>query len=206
MSLFISIHPQNPQSRLIKQVVEIVRAGGVIIYPTDSVYAIGCQLGDKRATDRIRVIRDLQKEHNFTLLCRDLSEISAYAKVDNSNFRILKANTPGPFTFLLSASSSLPRRLLHPKRKTVGIRVPDNVIVRALLEALEEPLMSVTFALPDDSFGLSDPHEIRQRMGGRVEAIVDGGYCGMEPSTVVDLTGAKPQLVRQGMGDFSAIT
>ena len=179
-----------------------MREGGVVIYPTDSVYAIGCQIGHKRAFDRILAIRELEKGHNFTLLCRNISEVAVYAKLNNSNFRLIKAYTPGPFTFLLLASSELPRRLLHPKRKIIGVRISENPILQAILHVLGEPIMSMTFALPHDEFGLADPHEIRLRMAHAVEAIVDGGYCGILPSTVIDLTGEVPKIVRQGIGDF----
>ena len=203
MSQHYYIHPDNPQQRLISQAVDGVRKGGVIVYPTDSAYAIGCQLGDKSALDRIRLIRQLDKQHNFTLMCRDLGELATYAKVDNQIFRMLKANTPGAYTFILEATSEVPRRLMHPKRKTIGLRVPANPIAQALLAELAEPLMSVTLILPGDELPLTDPDDIRTLLEKRVEVIVDGGYCGLEPTTVVDLTGDLPVLVRQGVGDFS---
>ena len=202
MGHYISIHPQNPQARLINQAAEILNDGGILVYPTDSVYGIGCKIGDKRALERIRKIRNLNKDHNFTLLCRNISEAAVYAKLNNSNFRILKTFTPGPFTFVLAASSELPRRLLHPKRKTVGVRIPDNLVIQALMNALSGPVINMTFTLPDDEFGLSDAYEIKQRIGAQVDAIIDGGYCGILPSTVVDLTDDIPTLVRQGLGDF----
>ncbi len=205
MSQYFSIHPENPQQRLVVQAAEIVRRGGVIVYPTDSVYALGCHIGDKQALDRIRNIRRIDKNHNFTLVCRDLSELASYARVDNSDFRVLKASTPGPFTFILPASSEVPKRLMHPKRKTIGIRVPDSAIAQALLEELGEPMMSVTLIMPDDEYPLTDPYDIRQILEPHVDAIIDGGYCGLEPTTVVDMTGDQPQLTRQGMGDFSVI-
>jgi tRNA threonylcarbamoyl adenosine modification protein (Sua5/YciO/YrdC/YwlC family) len=202
MGHYISIHPQNPQARLIDQAAEILNDGGILVYPTDSVYGIGCKIGDKRALERIRKIRNLNKDHNFTLLCRNISEVAVYAKLNNSNFRTLKTFTPGPFTFVLAASSELPRRLLHPKRKTVGVRIPDNLVIQALMNALSGPVINMTFTLPDDEFGLSDAYEIKQRVGSQVDAIIDGGYCGILPSTVVDLTDDIPTLVRQGLGDF----
>ena len=202
MGHYISIHPQNPQARLINQAAEILNDGGILVYPTDSVYGIGCKIGDKRALERIRKIRNLNKDHNFTLLCRNISEVAVYAKLNNSNFRILKTFTPGPFTFVLAASSELPRRLLHPKRKTVGVRIPDNLVIQALMNALSGPVINMTFTLPDEEFGLSDAYEIKQRVGAQVDAIIDGGYCGILPSTVVDLTDDIPTLVRQGLGDF----
>ena len=202
MGHYISIHPQNPQARLINQAAEILNDGGILVYPTDSVYGIGCKIGDKRALERIRKIRNLNKDHNFTLLCRNISEVAVYAKLNNSNFRTLKTFTPGPFTFVLAASSELPRRLLHPKRKTVGVRIPDNLVIQALMNALSGPVINMTFTLPDDEFGLSDAYEIKQRVGAQVDAIIDGGYCGILPSTVVDLTDDIPTLVRQGLGDF----
>ena len=202
MGHYISIHPQNPQARLINQAAEILNDGGILVYPTDSVYGIGCKVGDKRALERIRKIRNLDKDHNFTLLCRNISEVAVYAKLNNSNFRTLKTFTPGPFTFVLAASSELPRRLLHPKRKTVGVRIPDNLVIQALMNALSGPVINMTFTLPDDEFGLSDAYEIKQRVGAQVDAIIDGGYCGILPSTVVDLTNDIPTLVRQGLGDF----
>ena len=205
MSQYFSIHPDNPQHRLIAQAAEIVRRGGVIVYPTDSVYAIGCHIGDKQALERVRNIRRVDKNHNFTLMCRDLSELANYARVDNSDFRILKARTPGPFTFILPASSEVPKRLMHPKRKTVGIRVPDSPIAQALLEELGEPMMTVTLIMPGDEYPLTDPYDIRQTLESHVDAIIDGGYCGLEPTTVVDMTGDQPELRRQGMGDFSRI-
>ncbi|MCK9564239.1 MAG: L-threonylcarbamoyladenylate synthase, partial [Bacteroidales bacterium] len=200
MSQHLYIHPDNPQQRLISQAVEIVRKGGVIVYPTDSAYAIGCQLGDKSALDRIRLIRQLDKHHNFTLMCRDLGELATYAKVDNQTFRMLKAHTPGAYTFILEATSEVPRRLMHPKRKTIGLRVPANPIAQALLAELAEPLMSVTLILPGDELPLTDPDDIRTMLEKRVDVIVDGGYCGLEPTTVVDLTGDVPALVRRGVG------
>lgn len=203
MSQNFYIHPDNPQQRLISQAVEIVRKGGVIVYPTDSAYALGCQLGDKSALDRIRLIRQLDKNHNFTLMCRDLGELATYAKVDNQTFRTLKANTPGAYTFILEATSEVPRRLMHPKRKTIGLRVPANPIAQALLEELAEPMMSVTLILPGDDLPLTDPDDIRTVLEKRVDVIVDGGYCGLEPTTVVDLTGDVPVLVRRGVGDFA---
>lgn len=203
MSQNFYIHPDNPQQRLISQAVEIVRKGGVIVYPTDSAYALGCQLGDKSALDRIRLIRQLDKNHNFTLMCRDLGELATYAKVDNQIFRTLKANTPGAYTFILEATSEVPRRLMHPKRKTIGLRVPANPIAQALLEELAEPMMSVTLILPGDDLPLTDPDDIRTVLEKRVDVIVDGGYCGLEPTTVVDLTGDVPVLVRRGVGDFA---
>jgi tRNA threonylcarbamoyl adenosine modification protein (Sua5/YciO/YrdC/YwlC family) len=203
MSDYLSIHPENPQQRLIAKAAEIVRKGGVIVYPTDSVYAIGCHIGDKQALDRIRAIRRLDSNHNFTLMCRDLSELSSYAKVENSAFRAIKASTPGPFTFILNATSEVPRRLQHPKRKTVGLRVPNSPIAQALLQELGEPMMSVTLIMPGDEYPLTDPYDIRQIMEPHIDVFIDGGYCGLVPSTVVDMTGAAPEIIRQGMGDFS---
>jgi tRNA threonylcarbamoyl adenosine modification protein (Sua5/YciO/YrdC/YwlC family) len=204
MSDYLTIHPENPQQRLISQAAQIVRKGGVIVYPTDSVYAIGCHIGDKQALDRIRSIRDVNKNHNFTLMCRDLSELASYARVDNTAFRSLKAHTPGPFTFILQATSEVPRRLMHPKRKTIGLRVPDSPIVQALLEELGEPMMSVTLILPGDEYPLSDPYDIRSALESRVDVLIDGGYCGLEPTTVIDMTGPLPEITRQGMGDFAS--
>lgn len=203
MSQNFYVHPVNPQPRLISQVAEIIRQGGVIVYPTDSAYALGCHLGDKTALDRIRQIRQLDKNHNFTLMCRDLGELATYAKVSNPVFRMLKANTPGSYTFILEATSEVPRRLMHPKRKTIGLRVPANPITLALLAELNEPMMSVTLIMPGEEYPLTDPYDITAVLGNRVDAIIDGGYCGMEPTTVIDLTGDLPQLQRQGLGDFS---
>ncbi|MCP5196907.1 MAG: threonylcarbamoyl-AMP synthase [Gammaproteobacteria bacterium] len=203
MSRFLQIHPANPQPRLIAQAMARLREGDVVVYPTDSSYALGCQLGDKAAAERIRTIRQTDRHHNFTLVCRDLSEIATYAKVDNRCFRLLKAATPGPFTFILQATHEVPRRLQHPRRKTIGIRIPDNVIVRALLAELGEPIMSCTLILPGDDWPLSDPEEIEERLTNEVDLIIDGGPGQCEPTTVLDLTSAAPQLIRQGLGDAS---
>lgn len=202
MSQFFSIHPDNPQHRLVRQASEIVRKGGIIVYPTDSAYALGCHIGDKKALDKIRQIRQLDKNHNFTLMCRDLSELSVYAKVDNQLYRSLKAHTPGPYTFILEATSEVPRRLMHPKRKTIGLRVPGNPIALALLEDLGEPIMSVTLIMPGDEYPLTDPYDIRDTLEHHVDLIVEGGYCGLEPTTIVDLSGDAPVIIRQGMGQF----
>ena len=204
MSQFFQIHPENPQARLINHAVDIVRGGGVIVYPTDSAYALGCHIGDKTALDRIRRIRRLDKDHNFTLVCRDLSElknISHYAKVSNYAYKTMKRLLPGPYTFILEATSEVPRRLKHPKRKTIGLRVPDNVIARDLLGALGEPIMSVTLIMPGDEYPLIDPYDIRETLEHEVDLVIDGGFCGMEPTTVIDLSGEAPQLVREGKGD-----
>ena len=201
MSRVLQIHPANPQPRLIAQVVARLREGDVIVYPTDSSYALGCQLGDKAAAERIRAIRQTDRHHNFTLVCRDLSEIATYAKVDNRRYRLLKAVTPGAFTFILQATHEVPRRLQHPRRKTIGIRVPDNAIVSALLAALSEPIMSCTLILPGDDWPLSDPEEIEERLANEVDLIIDGGPGQREPTTVLDLTEEAPQLIRQGLGD-----
>ena len=203
MSQFFQIHPDNPQARLVKQAVDIIRSGGVVVYPTDSAYALGCHIGDKRAVDRIRRIRQLDDKHNFTLVCRDLSEIATFAKVDNVNYRLLKAATPGPYTFILQATAEVPRRLLQQKRKTIGLRVPENAIARALLDELNEPLMSVTLIMPNDSDTLIDPYEIRALLEHEVDLIIDGGFCGLEMTTVIDLADETPSLVRQGKGDIA---
>ena len=201
MTQRLIIHPDNPQRRLIRQAADVVRAGGVIIYPTDSAYALGCSLGAKDAVDRIRRIRQLDKDHHFTLMCRDLSELATYARVDNVSFRLLKANTPGAYTFLLTASSEVPRRLLQPKRKTIGLRVPANPITLALLEELDEPLMSVTLILPGATNPIIDTDEMYDTLGNQVDLMVDGGYCGNEPTTIVDLVDAYPVIIRSGKGD-----
>lgn len=203
MAQFFQLHPDNPQARLITQAVEIIRGGGIVVYPTDSAYALGCHIGDKMALDRIRLMRRLDKHHNFTLMCRDLSEIATYARVDNQVFRLLKTLTPGPYTFILTATSEVPRRLLHPKRKTIGLRVPGNVVAQKLLEELNEPLMTSTLLLPGEEYPMTDPYDIRETLEHQVELVIDGGFCGLEPTTVVDLTGPTPELVRQGKGDFS---
>lgn len=201
MSQYFYIHPDNPQLRLIRQAVALVREGGVIAYPTDSAYALGCHLGDKHALERIVRIRELDDRHNFTLLCRDLSEIAAYAKVDNATYRLLKTVTPGAYTFILVATSEVPRRILHPKRKTIGIRVPDHAICQALLTELDEPLLTTTLQLPGDADPLSDPDEIRERLGSRLDLVIDGGHGILQPTTVVDLTGEAPVVLREGRGD-----
>jgi len=203
VSQFFQIHPENPQVRLIRQAVDIIRNGGVVVYPTDSAYALGCHIGDKAALDRIRRIRKLDDKHNFTLVCRDLSEIATYAKVNNAVYRQLRHTTPGPYTFILLATSEVPRRLLHPKRKTVGLRVPDNAIAAALLADLGEPLMSVTLIMPGDELPLIDPYDIRATLEHDVDLVIDGGYCGMEPTTVVDLADDTPVIVRAGKGDVA---
>lgn len=201
MSQYFYIHPDNPQARLVKQAVALVREGGVIAYPTDSAYALGCHIGDKPALERIIRIRELDDRHNFTLLCRDLSEIATYAKVDNATYRLLKTHTPGAYTFILAATSEVPRRILHPRRKTIGIRVPDNAICLALLGELNEPLLTTTLQLPGDNEPLNDPEEIRERVGSRLDLIIDGGYGALEPTTVVDLSGDDPVVLREGRGD-----
>lgn len=201
MSQFFQIHPQDPQPRLIRRAVDILRSGAVIAYPTDSSYALGCQIGDKGAMETIQRIRRTDKEHNFTLVCRDLSEIAIYARVDNTRYRLLKAATPGPFTFILKATHEVPRRLQNPKRKTIGIRVPDHAIVRALLEELGEPIMSSTLLLPGEEVPLNDPETIREQLEHELGLVIDGGGCSHEPTTVIDLVDDEPQLLRQGRGD-----
>lgn len=203
MSQFFQIHPENPQARLVRQAVDIIRDGGLVVYPTDSAYAIGCHIGDKNALDRIRRIRKLDDRHNFTLVCRDLSEIATYARVNNTVYRQLKHCTPGPYTFILQATSEVPRRLKHPKRKSIGLRVPDNRVAAALLEDLGEPLMSVTLIMPGDDYPLIDPYEIREVLEHDVDLVIDGGYCGMEATTVVDLVEEQPLILRAGKGDVA---
>ncbi|MCE8050520.1 L-threonylcarbamoyladenylate synthase [Billgrantia desiderata] len=203
MSQFFQIHPENPQKRLIDQAVQIVRQGGVIAYPTDSGYALGCHLGDKKAIERIKRLRSLDDKHNFTLVCSDLSDIGTYAKVDNSVFRLLKANTPGAYTFILNATSEVPRLLLHPKRRSIGVRVPDHRITHALLEALGEPLMSVTLIPVGEELPMTDPEEIRDRYINQLDLIIDGGACHLEPTSVIDLRELPPTILREGRGDLA---
>ena len=205
MAFLIQIHPQNPQLRLVRQAIAAMHDGAVIVYPTDSSYALGCMIGDKEAMERIRRLREADvKTHNFTLVCRDLSEISRYSRVDNSQYRTLKAFTPGPYTFLLEATREVPKRLQNPKRRTIGIRVPDNAIVRMLLAELGEPIMSSTLLLPGETLTMTDPAEIKQRLEHQVDLVIDGGTGGVEPSSVVDLSSGVPVVVRRGRGDVSA--
>ncbi len=204
MAQLFSVHPENPQPRLIRQTAEIVRSGGVIVYPTDSCYALGCHIGDKAAMERIRAIRQVGERHHLTLVCRDLAEIAQYAKVDNSQFRMLKATTPGSYTFILHATREVPKRLMHPSRRTIGLRVPDHTVAHALLAELREPLLSSTLLLPGDDMPLNDGEEIRERLEHAVEAILDAGSCGIVPTTVVDLTGDAPVITRIGKGDTAA--
>lgn len=201
MAQLFTIHPQNPQRRLIEQSAEMLREGAVIVYPTDSCYALGCHLGDKAAVQRIRAIRQVDEQHHLTLVCRDLSEIAQYALVDNRQFRMLKSATPGSYTFILQATREVPRRLQHPKRATIGLRVPDHAVAQALLAALDEPILSATLLLPEDEVPLNDAEEIRARLERQVDLVIDSGSCGVEPTTVVDLTGEVPVLVRTGRGD-----
>lgn len=206
MSQFFQIHPENPQQRLIDKAVEIINGGGVIVYPTDSGYALGCHIGDKTAVERIRSIRQVDAKHNFTLVCRDLSEIALYAKVENSAYRLIKSHTPGPYTFILKATKEVPRRLQNPKRKTIGLRVPDNRVAQSLLESLGEPLMSSTLILPGDDMPLTDPYDIRDTLEHALDLVIDGGYCGFEPTTVVELTDDEAVVVRQGLGPSGAFS
>lgn len=201
MSQFFAIHPTHPETRLIKRAVDIVRQGGVIAYPTDSCYAIGCHIGDKHAMERMRRIRGLGEKHHFTLMCRDLSEIGTFAKVDNAQYRLLKAYTPGTYTFILDATRELPRRLAHPKRATVGVRVPEHPVTHALLIELNEPLLSSTLMLPGEAEPLNDGETIRAKLEHQLDLILDGGACGGVPTTVIDLSGDAPTLIRRGKGD-----
>jgi tRNA threonylcarbamoyl adenosine modification protein (Sua5/YciO/YrdC/YwlC family) len=201
----IEVHPDNPQPRRVAEIVETIREGGLIAYPTDSSYAFGCHIGDKRAMDRIRRIRRTDKNHNFTLVCSDLSEISTYARVDNWAYRMLKAMTPGPYTFILPATREVPKRLQHPKRRTIGLRVPDHALVRAVLDALGEPIMSSTLLLPGDDLPLTDPYEIEERIGHEIDLIIDAGATGIEPTSVLDLSEGTVQVLRVGRGDVSAL-
>jgi tRNA threonylcarbamoyl adenosine modification protein (Sua5/YciO/YrdC/YwlC family) len=203
MSQYYRIHPVDPQPRLVRRAVEVLRRGGLIVYPTDSIYALGCALEAKKAVERIQRLRQSGKDHNLTLVCNDLAEIGTYARVDNTVFRLLKAHTPGPYTFILPATGEVPRRLQNPRRKTIGIRVPDSEIVRALLEQHGEPILSSSLLLPGEALPLTDPEDIRDRLEHQVDAIIDGGNCGLDPSTVVDLSGDLPRILRQGRGDPS---
>jgi tRNA threonylcarbamoyl adenosine modification protein (Sua5/YciO/YrdC/YwlC family) len=203
MSQYFQLHPENPQKRLIDQAIQIIRDGGVVAYPTDSGYALGCHLGDKKAVERIKRLRSLDDKHNFTLVCSDLSEIGTYAKVDNAVFRLLKAHTPGAYTFILNATNEVPRLLLHPKRRSIGVRVPDHRITHALLEALGEPLMSVTLIPVGEELPMTDAEEIRERFGNQLDLIIDGGACHLEATSVVDLRELPPTIVREGRGDLA---
>lgn len=201
MAQTLSLHPDNPQERLIKEAVRLLRKGGVMVYPTDSCYALGCMIGNKEGMERIRLIRGVDDRHHFTLVCKDLSEIAKYARVDNKQYRILKAATPGGYTFILEATREVPRRLQHPKRSTIGLRVPDNNVVAMLLEELGEPILSVTLQLPGDEYPLNDPDEISERLGNRVDVILESGFCSLTPTTVIDLHVDPPELIRAGAGD-----
>ena len=201
MAQYFVIHPQNPQARLVHQAAEILRGGGIVAYPTDSSYALGCMLGNKDAQQRIRAIRAVDEGHHFTLVCRDLAELATYAQVDNSQFRLIKANTPGPYTFILKATREVPRRLQHPRRSTIGLRVPDHAVTQAMLAELDQPLLSMTLLLADEAEPLNEAWEIRERLERQLDLVIDGGSCAAEPTTVIDLTGDAPQLVRQGAGD-----
>ena len=203
MSQFFSIHPSHPQARLLKRAAEIVAAGGLAVFPTDSTYMLGCHIGDKSALDRLRSVRALGKNHLLTLMVRDLSEVSLYARVENYNYRLLKQLTPGPFTFILPATREVPRRLVHPKRKTIGLRVPDCPIALGLLEVLGEPMMTTTLRLPGEELPITDAEEARDRLERQVDLIVDGDHCGIEQSTVLDLTSAEPEVIRPGLGEFA---
>ncbi len=202
MAQFFTIHPENPQPRLIRHAAEILRAGGLIVYPTDSCYALGCHIGDKDAERRMREIRDLGPDHHFTLLCRDFSEIAHYARVDNQQFRLLKAATPGCYTFILETTREVPRRLQHPKRATIGIRVPQHPVAQALLAELREPILSSTLIMPGEEQPLNDPDEIRERLQKLVALIIDSGSCGLEPTTVIDLTTEPLTVLRKGRGEL----
>ena len=201
MAQYFVIHPQSPQTRLVHQSVEILRNGGVVAYPTDSSYALGCVLGNKEAQTRIREIRGVDETHHFTLVCRNLAELASYAQVDNSQFRLLKANTPGQYTFILKATREVPRRLQHPKRSTVGLRVPQHAVTQAILEELDQPILSMTLSLPGDDQPLNEAWEIRDRLEHQVDLVIDAGACMAEPTTVIDLTGESPQLIRLGAGN-----
>ena len=201
MSQFFHIHPETPQLRLLKQAVQIIQQGGVVIYPTDSGYALGCHVGDKNAMERILQIRQVNGDHNFTLLCRDLSELSVYAKVENSAFRLIKNNTPGAYTFILRGTKEVPKRLLNEKKKTIGLRIPENKIAQALLEELGEPLLSTSLILPGEEFAESDPEEMRARLEKQVDLIMHGGVIGEAPTTVIDLSDDEPVIMREGRGD-----
>ncbi len=201
MAQFFEIHPLNPQKRLIQQAVRIIDQGGLIVYPTDSSYALGCHIGDKAAMERIQRLRKLDSKHHFTLVCSDLSEIGTYAKVDNSSYRLMKNLTPGPYTFLLKATSEVPRRLMNPKRKTIGVRVPDHVISHAILEELGQPIMSSTLIEPGRQDALDDAETIRERFEHDVDLVIDGGPCGIEPTTVINLIDGNPEVLRYGKGD-----
>jgi tRNA threonylcarbamoyl adenosine modification protein (Sua5/YciO/YrdC/YwlC family) len=205
MAQYFEIDPRHPQPRLIGRAAEIVRAGGVIAYPTDSCYALGCHLGDKDAMLRLRRIRRVDERHHLTLMCRDLSELGTYARVDNARYRLLKALTPGSYTFILEATRELPRRLMHPRRRTIGLRVPDHPVAQALLAALGEPLLSSTLLLPHEELPLNDGREIRRRLEHDVDLVLDGGSCGTEPTTVVDLTGLAPRILREGKGPIAPL-
>lgn len=205
MARLIQLHPEDPQPRRVAEIVAAIRAGGLVAYPTDSSYALGCHIGDKRAMDRIHRIRRTGKDHNFTLVCSDLSEISLYARVDNWAYRLLRAHTPGPYTFILPATREVPKRLQNPKRRTIGIRVPDHAIVRSMLELLGEPIMSSTLALPGDDIPMTQPEEIERRVGHEIEIIIDGGSVGIEPTTVVDLSSGGVKILREGRGDVSTL-
>ncbi len=203
MSQFFYIHPDNPQKRLITQAADIIRKGGLVVYPTDSGYAIGCHIGDKAALERICRIRDIDKDHNFTLVCRDVSELSSYSRVDNTAFRAIKNHTPGPYTFIFKATKDVPKRLQNPKKKSIGLRIPDNKIALDLLAELGEPIMSSTLILPGQSFAESDPESIRDNLEHQVDLIIHGGYLGETPTTVVDYTDDDPVILREGNGDTS---
>ncbi|MBA2409429.1 MAG: threonylcarbamoyl-AMP synthase [Gammaproteobacteria bacterium] len=201
MSQFFAIHPDNPQARLVQKSVDILNGGGLIVYPTDSCYALGCLIGNKAAMERMRRIRDVDDKHHFTLVCRDLSEIATYAKVDNTAYRLLKARTPGPYTFLLKATHEVPRRLQTPRRNTIGIRVPDHAVTQALLALLDQPLMSSTLLMPGSELPMTEPDEMREQLEHQVDLIIDGGFCGIEPTTVIDLIDGTPTIIRQGRGE-----
>jgi len=203
MSQFFIIHPENPQHRLITQSVKIIQNGGVLVYPTDSAYALGCHIGDKTALERVCRIRHLDARHHFTIICRDLSEVGIYARFDTPVFRLLKSNTPGAYTFILPATKEVPRRLMHPKRKTIGIRIPDNRIVQAMLTELNEPMLTTTLILPDEELPMTDPQEIRKRLEKEVDLVIDGGFCGTETTTLIDFSEDLPNILREGKGDTS---
>ncbi len=203
MSQFLAVHPEHPQTRLVKRAAEILAGGGVIAYPTDSTYALGCRVGDKAAVERICRIRRLERDHLFTLVCHDLSHLATYARVDNTSFRFIRHHIPGPYTFLLRATREAPRRLVHPRRRTIGLRVPESAIVRALIETHQGPLISTSLLLPGDEAPLTNGDSIRERLERDVDAIIDGGHCGVVPTTVVDLTTGEVNVVREGLGELT---